>query len=68
MLKFAAISGAIAVNLGAYGAHGLKKIIKKQQVETFQVGVQYQYLHTLALLGAGLWQHILPSDKVIRAA
>jgi uncharacterized membrane protein YgdD (TMEM256/DUF423 family) len=49
-----AILGAIAVALGAFGAHGLKKIVDAETVQTFQTGVQYQMYHSLALLLTGL--------------
>ncbi len=50
-LQTAAFLGAIAVALGAFGAHGLKKIVPAETVVTFQTGVQYQVYHVLALLG-----------------
>src|SRR5678815_506812 len=49
-----ALLGAIAVALGAFGAHGLKKIVPAETVQTFQTGVQYQMYHGLALLITGL--------------
>jgi len=49
-----AILGAIAVAFGAFGAHGLKKIVDAETVQTFQTGVQYQMYHSLALLLTGL--------------
>ena len=49
-----ALFGAIAVALGAFGAHGLKKIVEPETVQTFQTGVQYQMYHALALLLTGL--------------
>lgn len=49
-----AVLGAIAVALGAFGAHGLKQIVSAETVQTFQTGVQYQMYHALALLLAGL--------------
>ncbi len=49
-----ALLGAIAVALGAFGAHGLKKIVPAETVLTFQTGVQYQMYHALALLLTGL--------------
>jgi uncharacterized membrane protein YgdD (TMEM256/DUF423 family) len=48
------VLGAIAVALGAFGAHGLKKIVPPETVQTFQTGVQYQMYHSLALLLTGL--------------
>ncbi|HLG40871.1 MAG TPA: DUF423 domain-containing protein [Chitinophagaceae bacterium] len=53
-LSIAALLGAIAVALGAFGAHGLKKIVPEETVATFQTGVQYQMYHTFALLAAGI--------------
>ena len=49
-----AVLGAIAVALGAFGAHGLKQIVAAETVQTFQTGVQYQMYHALALLITGL--------------
>lgn len=43
------LAGA-AVALGAFGAHGLKKIASPETVNTFQTGVQYQMYHALALV------------------
>lgn len=39
-----------AVMLGAFGAHGLKKILDPQALETFKTGVTYQYYHGFGLL------------------
>jgi uncharacterized membrane protein YgdD (TMEM256/DUF423 family) len=49
-----ALLGAIAVALGAFGAHGLKKIVPVETLQTFQTGVQYHMYHALALLLTGL--------------
>jgi uncharacterized membrane protein YgdD (TMEM256/DUF423 family) len=49
-----ALLGAIAVALGAFGAHGLKKIVPPETVQAFQTGVQYQMYHSLALLLTGI--------------
>jgi uncharacterized membrane protein YgdD (TMEM256/DUF423 family) len=49
-----ALLGAIAVALGAFGAHGLKKIVSAETVQVFQTGVQYQMYHALVLLLTGL--------------
>jgi uncharacterized membrane protein YgdD (TMEM256/DUF423 family) len=50
----ASFSGALAVTLGAFGAHGLKKIVDGDAVAVFQTGVQYQMYHSLALLAVGI--------------
>lgn len=46
--------GVLAVILGAFGAHGLERIVDAQAVESFGVGVRYQMYHALFLLFLGL--------------
>ena len=59
--------GAIAVALGAFGAHALKEIVPPETVTTFQTGVQYQMYHSLALLAVGILFERFP-DKWIKWA
>jgi uncharacterized membrane protein YgdD (TMEM256/DUF423 family) len=54
----AAILGALAVILGAFGAHKLKEILEPEKLETFKLGVNYQYFHVFALLSCGLFSLI----------
>ena len=49
-----AVSGFVAVALGAFGAHGLKGRLTPEALQTFEVGVRYQLIHALALLLVGL--------------
>jgi uncharacterized membrane protein YgdD (TMEM256/DUF423 family) len=53
-LRTAAILGLLAVTLGAFGAHGLKKIVPPEAINTFETGVRYQFYHTLALLAIAM--------------
>ncbi|MGC4001049.1 MAG: DUF423 domain-containing protein [Anaeromyxobacter sp.] len=48
-----AISGAVAVAAGAFGAHALKARLAPDLLAVFQTGAQYQMYHALALLAAG---------------
>ena len=45
----ASILAGLAVAAGAFGAHGLKKIVEPQFVDTFKTGAQYQFYHALAI-------------------
>ena len=54
MLATAAAFGAAAVAVGAFGAHGLKPLLSDYQTDIFEKGVQYQFYHSIALLGVGL--------------
>ena len=40
---------ALAVALGAFGAHGLQTSVSAKAMQTYQTGVQYQFLHAIAL-------------------
>lgn len=53
-LIIAAVLGALSVTLGAFAAHGLKKVVPPETVATFETGVRYQFYHTFALLAIGL--------------
>jgi uncharacterized membrane protein YgdD (TMEM256/DUF423 family) len=44
----------LAVALGAFGAHGLKKLVDPETLGIYQTGVQYQMYHALALLAIGI--------------
>jgi uncharacterized membrane protein YgdD (TMEM256/DUF423 family) len=53
-LKAAAITGALAVALGAFGAHALKQKVSEAVVNIFETGVRYQFYHVLALFAVGI--------------
>jgi uncharacterized membrane protein YgdD (TMEM256/DUF423 family) len=53
-LSLAALSGFLAVALGAFGAHALKSKIDANMLSVYQTAVQYQFIHTLALMGVAL--------------
>ena len=44
----------LAVALGAFGAHGLKKLVDAETISIYQTGVQYQMYHALALIIVGI--------------
>src|ERR671938_505476 len=44
----------LSVALGAFGAHGLKKVVSPENVAIYQTGVQYQMYHALALILVGI--------------
>ena len=53
-LIIAAVSGALAVAIGAFGAHGLKASVTPDVLEIYETGVRYQFYHTMALLAVGI--------------
>lgn len=50
IIVIASLFGALAVVLGAFGAHGLKDLINPYGLEIWNKGVSYQFYHTFALL------------------
>lgn len=44
------VLGMLAVLLGAFGAHGLKKAVGPEEINTFETGVKYQMYHALFLI------------------
>ena len=53
-ISIAALNLAIAVALGAFGAHGLKAIVSPQQLEWWQIATLYWFIHGLGLLLVGI--------------
>jgi uncharacterized membrane protein YgdD (TMEM256/DUF423 family) len=51
----AALAGAVAVLLGAFGAHALRASLDVQSLATWHTAVEYQFWHALALLATGLF-------------
>lgn len=49
-----AINMAVAVALGAFGAHGLKNRVSTQQLEWWHTATLYLLVHALGLLVVGL--------------
>jgi uncharacterized membrane protein YgdD (TMEM256/DUF423 family) len=50
-----ALSGALSVITGAFGAHALRSRLSERSMEIYQTACHYQITHALALIGVGLW-------------
>jgi uncharacterized membrane protein YgdD (TMEM256/DUF423 family) len=50
---FGASFGAIAIILGAFGAHLLKKKLNSELLQSFETGIKYQMYHAIVLLVLG---------------
>jgi uncharacterized membrane protein YgdD (TMEM256/DUF423 family) len=49
-IKIGAISGTLAVALGAFAAHALKQRLDEHSLSIFETATKYQFYHTLALV------------------
>jgi len=72
MSKTFLISGfflaALSVALGAFGAHGLKKITTPNVIDIYETAVKYQMYHALAIIITGVLFTHLPAAWLTRAA
>lgn len=62
-----ALSGALSVAAGAFGAHALKARLAPELLAVFETGARYQGLHALALLAAA-WACAHWGGRLPRAA
>ncbi len=58
MIHIGCILAFLAVICGAFGAHSLEKILDEQMLEIWKTGAYYQMVHSLALIGLGLYEEI----------
>jgi uncharacterized membrane protein YgdD (TMEM256/DUF423 family) len=63
-IRTAALLGALAVALGAFGAHGLKKYYNADVLQVYETAVRYQFYHVFALLAVGILYGYFPSAKM----
>lgn len=69
IIQTAAVFGAIAVAIGAFGAHGLKEILAETgREETFETAVQYHFYHSLAIFIVGVLLLIKPNWTQLKTA
>jgi uncharacterized membrane protein YgdD (TMEM256/DUF423 family) len=55
ILMTASILLALAVAIGAFGAHGLKAHISTEMMQIYKTGVEYHFYHALGLLLVGVF-------------
>ncbi|MEO5926724.1 MAG: DUF423 domain-containing protein [Bryobacteraceae bacterium] len=69
---------ALAVVLGAFGAHGLRDILDPYSMSVYQTGISYHFYHGLGMLAipllvnaglvtaaAGKWAHLLMGVGIV---
>lgn len=66
-LKWGVAFAALAVILGAFGAHSLKQQFSEKVLLIFETGVRYQFYHSIALLISGILYKEYPTKMMVRA-
>lgn len=67
-LFIAAINLALAVMLGAFGAHAIKARVSAEQLGWWQTATDYFFWHALGLLMIGVLLRVQPALKLSGAA
>ena len=62
-----ALNGALAVVLGAFGAHGLKQRVDAALLDTWATASDYHFYHALALLLVGVLAKVLEHPALVNA-
>ncbi len=66
-LMIGALSGAIGVAAGAFGAHALRDTVEPRLLEVFETAARYQMYHALALVAVGLVASRWPTNLLATA-
>ena len=66
-LILAAVSGAISVAAGAFGAHALRARLEPRMLEVFETGARYQMYHALALVAVA-WASTRWAGSLVNAS
>jgi len=61
ILMIATLLMALAVAIGAFGAHGLKSHLSDEMMQIYKTGVEYHFYHALGLLLVGVLSLNMPS-------
>ena len=65
-MVLASLNAALAVGLGAFGAHGLKARLPEAMLATYQTGVQYHFYHALGLFAVAFVASQLPASALVK--
>ncbi|MGE0372781.1 MAG: DUF423 domain-containing protein [Gammaproteobacteria bacterium] len=66
LLALGALAAALAVIMGAFGAHALKARLGAELGAVYRTAVDYHFYHALGLLAAGLVAARLPGVRALR--
>ena len=67
-LALGSVGMLLAVALGAFGAHALKKTLAPEFTAVYETAVDYHIVHALGLLAVGLLALRLPESGTLRWA
>jgi len=63
-IQYGSIMMALAVVIGAFGAHALKPILDEHMTQVYNTAVEYQFYHALGLFVVAFVAHFTNTKKV----
>ena len=66
-MRLSAVSGMLAVLLGAFGAHKFKELISPEDIAVYETGIRYQFYHSFAILAVGILLYLKASSLLIKS-
>jgi uncharacterized membrane protein YgdD (TMEM256/DUF423 family) len=61
LMMISALAGAVAVGLGAFGAHYIKDLLSPTRFAVYETGARYLLVHAVVLLVTTYWMRKYPS-------
>ena len=65
LLFWGAINAALAIALGAFGAHGLKHLVADTALQTWHTAAQYHFYHAFGIIVIGLLLLHFPKSRLM---
>lgn len=65
-LSIGSIAMALAVMLGAFGAHALRERLTPEMLDIYETGVDYHFYHALGLLVVGIIAQFITGSNWLR--
>ena len=57
-MRIGSAMALLAVILGAFASHALENFVTPERIDTFEIGVRYQFYHAFALIAVSIMMHI----------
>ena len=64
-LILGALNTLLGIALGAFGAHGLKRILSADMLAVYHTGVQYHFYHAFGIIIIGLLLQHFPNSRLL---
>ena len=67
-IPLGSLLAGLAVIAGAFGAHALKTRIEADQLQVYETGVRFLFMHAFAIIICGMLLHHFPENRLVKIA